>query len=163
MNPDTFKLARDTLSSVHQEPDDDEEMIFGELYRELVEADTRATRSQRGCRRGIRVGGHGKGLLVRHTLGPAAVAVAEGITQTYVRRGRGSSRSNPVAHDDMNPPLPREPSFDDEGNEIIHSEEEDESAFAFSSKESTSNSLDEHSQFESDDIDHDSFESDSSY
>ena len=31
----------DTLSSVHQEPDDDEEMIFGELYRELVEADTR--------------------------------------------------------------------------------------------------------------------------
>ena len=103
MNPDTFKLTGDTLPSVHQEPDDDEEMIFGELYRELVEANTRATRSQRGCGRGIRVGGRGKGLLVRRTSGPVAVAVAEGITQTYVRRGRGSSSSNPVAHDDMDP------------------------------------------------------------
>ena len=163
MNPDTFKLTGDTLSSVHQEPDDDEEMIFGELYRELVEADTRATRSKRGCGRGIRVGGRGKGLLVCRTSGPAAVAIAEGITQTYVRRGQGSSSSNPVAHDDTNLPLPREPSYDDDGNVISHSEEEDESAFAFSSEESSSNSLDKHSHSESDDIDDDSSESDSSY
>ena len=87
----------------------------------------------------------------------------EGITQTYVRKGRGSSSSNLVAHDDTNPPLSREPSFDDDGNEISHGEEEDESAFAFSSEESSSNSLDEHSHSESDDIDHDSSESDSSY
>ena len=100
---------------------------------------------------------------MRRTSGPAAVAVAEGITQTYVRRERGSSSSNPVAHDDTNPPLPREPSYDDDGNEISHSEEEDESAFAFSSKESFSNSFDEHSHSESDDIDHDSSKSDSSY
>ena len=163
MNPNTFKLAGAPLPSVHQELDDDEEMIFGELYRERVEADTRATQSQRGCGRGIRVGGRGKGLLVRRTSGPVAVAVAVGITQTYVRRGRGSSSSNLGAHDDTNPSLPREPSFDDDGNEISHSEEEDESAFAFSSEESSSNSLDEHSHSESDDIDHDSSESDSSY
>ena len=89
--------------------------------------------------------------------------VAEGITQTYVRRGWGSSSSNPVAHDDMNPPLPREPSFDDDGNEISHSEEEDESAFAFSSKESSSNSLDEHSKSKCNDIVEDSSDSDGSY
>ena len=89
MNPDTFKLTGDTLSSVHQEPDDDEEMIFGELYRELVEADTRATRSQHGCGRGIRVGGRGKGLLVRRTSGPAAVAVAEGIHTNLCEKGAG--------------------------------------------------------------------------
>ena len=100
---------------------------------------------------------------MRRTSGPAAVAVAEGITQTYVRRGQGSSSSNLVAHDDTNLPLPREPSYDDDGNVISHSGEEDESAFAFSSEESSSNSLDEHSHSESDDIDHDSLESDSSY
>ena len=55
------------------------------------------------------------------------MAVAEGITQTYVRRGRGSSSSNPVAHDDTNLPLPGEPSYDDDGNVISHIEEEDES------------------------------------
>ena len=99
---------------------------------------------------------------MRRTSGPAVVAVAEGITQTYVRRGWGSSSSNSVAHDDMNLPLPREPSYDDDGNVISHSEEEDESAFAFSSKESSSNSLDEHSHSKSDDIDDDSSESDSS-
>ena len=79
---------------------------------------------------------------MRRTLGSADAAVAEGITQTYVRRGRGSSSSNPVVHDDTNLPLPREPSYDDDGNVISHSEEEDESAFAFSSEESSSNSLD---------------------
>ena len=77
--------------------------------------------------------------------------------------GQGSSRSNPVAHDDTDPPLPREPSFDDDGNEISPSEKEDESAFASSFEELSSNSLDEHSHSESDDIDHDSSKSDSSY
>ena len=161
MNPDTFKLAGATLLSVHQELDDDEELIFGELYRELVEADPRATWIRRGCGRGIRVGGRGKGLLVRRTSGPAAVAVAEGITQTYVRRGRGSNSSNPVAHDDMNLPLPREPSYDDDGNVISQSEEEDESAFAFSSEESSSNSLDDHSASKEDNKDDLSSQSDS--
>ena len=83
MNPDTFKLTGETLRSVHQMPDDEEEMIFGELYRELVEADTQATWSRRGCGRGIRVGGRGKDLLVRRTSRP--VAVAEGIDRKSTR------------------------------------------------------------------------------
>ena len=106
---------------MHQKPDEEEEMIFGELYRELAEADTRPTRTRRGRGRGIHVGGRGKGLLTRRTL----ASVAEGGTQTYARRG--SSSSTPVAHDiTVNPPPIREPSFDSDGNEISHSENEDE-------------------------------------
>ena len=132
---------------MNQAPDEEEEMIFGELYRELVEADTRATRSRRERGRGVKVGGRGKGLLVRHT--PASVGIAEGGTQTYARRG--SSSSAPVARDiTIDPPLIREPSFDSDGNEISHSEHEDENASTSSSQES-SNSLDEHS--ESDEVD----------
>ena len=158
MNPDTFKLTGDTLQSVHQAPDEEEEMIFGELYRELVEADTRATRSRRGRGRGIRVGGRGKGLLTRHPLG--SVAVAEGGTQTYTRSRRGSSSSNPVAHDhEADTPFPREPSFDSDGNEISHSEHEDENDSTPSSDES-SDSLDEHSESGSDDVNDPSSDSD---
>ena len=71
------------------------------------------------------------------------------------KKGASSSSANPVAHDDTNLPLPREPSYDDDGNEI--------SAFAFSYEESSLNSLDEHSHSESNDIYHDSSKSDSSY
>ena len=82
---------------------------------------------------------------------PASVAIAEGGTQTYARRG--SSSSTPVAHDITVKPSPiREPSFDSDGNEISHDENEDESDPTSSCAES-SNSLDEHS--ESDDV-HDS-------
>ena len=127
---------------MNQVPDEEEEMIFGELYRELVEADTRATRTRRRRGRGIHVGDRGKGLLVRRT--PASVAIAEGGTQTYARRG--SSSSTPMALDiTVYPPPIREPSFDSDGNEISHSENEDENASTSSAKES-SNSLDEHSK-----------------
>ena len=143
----------ETLRSVHQMPDD-EEMIFGELYRELVEVDTRTTRTQRGRGRGIHVGGRDKGLLMRHTL--ASVVMAEGGTQTYVRRG--SSSSTPVAHDiTVKPPSIREPSFDSDGNEISHGENEEENVITSNSEES-SNSLDEHS--EADDVDDSSSDSD---
>ena len=159
MNQDTFKLTGETLQSVHPMPDEEEEMIFGELYRELVEVDTRATRTRRGRGRGIHVGGRGKGLLVRHT--PASVAIAEGGTQTYARRGSSSSTS--VAHDiTVDPPPIREPSFDSDGNEPSHSENEDESASTSSFKES-SYSLYEHSKAKSDDVDDSSSDCDSLY
>ena len=37
MNPDTFKLTGATLQSVNKEPDAEEEMMFNELFRELLE------------------------------------------------------------------------------------------------------------------------------
>ena len=141
VNVDIFKLLEATLQSVDQDPDEDEEMLFKELYKELLEIDTRATQSQRGRGRGIRVGGgRNKGLLVHRT--SASVGVAEGGIQTYARRG--SSSSNPVAHDDYGtPPLPREQSFDDE-NLLSHSGDEDVIASHSSYEESSANSLDEH-------------------
>ena len=72
MNLDTFKLVGATLLSVHQDLDDDE-TIFGELYRELVEADTPATWSRHGRKRGMWVGGCNKNLLVRRSLGSVVV------------------------------------------------------------------------------------------
>ena len=138
MNPDTIKLTGDTLPSVHQEVDEDEEMIFAELYKELVAADTRATRSSRGRGRGFPVGGgRGKGLLVRRT------STSEGGTQTYTRRDPSSS--NPIAL-----PSPRELSFDDDGNVISHSEDEGVSASGSLSEDSSSNSLDDRSDSEED-------------
>ena len=86
----------------------------------------------------------------------ASVAIAEGGTQTYA--GRGSSSSTPVAYDiTVEPPPIREPSFDSDGNEISHSENEEENVITSNSKES-SNSLDEHSK--ADDIDDSSLDSD---
>ena len=110
-----------------------------------MEADTRATQRRRGRGRGIWVsGGRGKGLLVRCMSGLVAVAEGNIGTQTYERRG--SSSSMPIVHDD-DPPFPREPSFDSDGNVISHSEDEDEDASASPSpsEASPSNSLDEHS------------------
>ena len=57
---------------------------------------------------------------------------------------RGSSSSNPVPSDTI--PLPREPSFDDDGNPI--SEEENEDALAFDIEESSREFLDEHSSLD---------------
>ena len=42
---DDFKLSGETLRSVHRLVDEDEELIFEDLYRELMEADVRSTRS----------------------------------------------------------------------------------------------------------------------
>ena len=120
-------------------------MLFAEIYRELVAADTRNTR-RRGRGQGVRVG-RGKGLIVR-----GASTSTRGGVQTYMRRG--SSSSTPIPFDDTSLPSPREPSFDDDGNLI--SEEEHE-ASSSDNEGSSSNSLDEHS-----DSDHDGDYSDSS-
>ena len=122
--------------------------MFNELFRELMETDTRSTRSRggRGRAKGIPIrGGRGKGLLVRRASTTSSVAVTEGGVQTYARRG--SSSSNPIAQDDT-PLLPREPSFDDDGNLLSHSEGEDENPTTYASEEddSSENSLDEHSE-----------------
>lgn len=127
MNADIFKLTGDTLCSVHKEPDEDEEMIFEELYKELMAADTRNTRSQRG--RGVQVGG-GKGLIIRRP----STSTGSGL-QAYTRRG--SSSSHPIHHDG------REPSFDDEGN--LLSEPDSDSAPFLPYESFSENSLDEHS------------------
>ena len=75
VNVNTFKLFEATFQSVNEDLDEDEEMLFRELYKELMEIDTQATWSQRGCGRGIRVGGgHNKGLLVCRTLTLVGVA-----------------------------------------------------------------------------------------
>ena len=60
-------------------------------------------------------------------------------TQTYKRRG--SSSSNPIPFDSI--PLPREPSFDDDGNLLSEVEQEHDSASSNAS--SSEDSLDEHS------------------
>ena len=134
VNADTFKLTGDTLQSVNQVADEDEEEIYEELYRELVAADTRNTRSQRGRGRGVPVG-RGKGLLIR----PLTSTGSGCGQQTYVRRG--STSSNPIFNDI--PPRPTEPSFDDDGN--LLSEPELESPSSASEDSSLENSLDEHS------------------
>ena len=119
-----LQVDRRYSSSVYQKADEDEEMIFVGLYRELVQVDTRNT-GRRGCGQGVQVG-CGKGLIVRGT----STSVGRG-TQTYMRRGSGSS--NPIASNTI--PLRREPSFDDDGNPI--SEEENEDALAFDIEESS--------------------------
>lgn len=139
-----------TLCSVHQQVDEDEEMIFAELLRELVAADTRITR-RRGSSQGVRVVG-GKGLVVRGV----STSAGRGM-QTYTRRG--SSSSNPTPSDTT--PLPREPSFDDEGNLISESEHED--ALPSDTEESSSDSLDEHSDSDGADDGSDSSSSSSSF
>ena len=149
---DTFKLTGATLRSVQQEGDEDEEMIFAELYKELVAADTRVTRRQ-GSTQGVRVG-RGKGLVIRGV----STSTGRGM-QTYTRRG--SSSSNPTPSDTT--PLPREPSFDDEGNLISETESEHEDAPQpplSDVEESSSDSLDEHSDS---DVADDSSDSSSSY
>ena len=42
-NVDTFDLTANNLRSVTREVDEEEEMIFSEIYRELVATDTRNT------------------------------------------------------------------------------------------------------------------------
>ena len=118
-------------------------MLFAEIYRELVAADTRNTR-RHGRGQGVRVG-RGKGLIVR-----GASTSTRGGVQTYMRRG--SSSSTPIPFDDTSLPSPREPSFDDDGN-LINEEHE---ASSSDNEGSSSNSLDEHS-----DSDHDGDDSDS--
>ena len=77
----------------------------------------------------------------------ALLDMAEGGIHTYVRRD--SSSSNLVAHDDYDtPPLPREPSFDDDGHLLSHSEDEDVFASHPCFEESSTNSLDEHSNID---------------
>ena len=66
VNVDTFKLTGNNLQSVHQEPDEEEEMIFAQLYGELMVADTRSMRSRHGRGRGVPVG-RSKGLVIRPT------------------------------------------------------------------------------------------------
>ena len=126
-------MTGDTLRSVHREVDEDEEMIFMELYRELVAADTHNTR---GCGRGVPVG-RGKGLVVRGV----STSMGRG-TQTYMRRG--STSSIPIPSDTT--PLPREPSFDDDGNVISENEHED--ALTLDDEESSHDSLDEDSSLD---------------
>lgn len=142
VNVDTFRLTGDNLQSVHQEPDEDEEMIFAQLYGELMAADTRSTRSQRGHGRGVPVG-RGKGLIIRPTSTSTGSA-----TQMYTRRASTST------------PLPREPSFDDEGNLI--SEDESDSAPSLPEVASSENSLDELSHSDSAGANDDDDDSDSS-
>ena len=108
-------------------------MLFAEIYRELVAADTRNTR-RCGRGQGVRVG-RGKGLTVRG----ASTSTRRGV-QTYTRQG--SSSSNPIPFDDTSLSLPREPSFDDNGNLISEGEHE---ASSSDDKGSSFNSLDEHS------------------
>ena len=110
-------------------------MIFAELYKELVDADTHNTQ-RRGGGQGVWVG-RGKGLIIRGI----STSAGRG-TQTYMRRG--SSSSNPILFDTI--PLPSELSFDADGNSI--SENENEDALAFDIEESSHDSLDEHSSLD---------------
>ena len=122
---DTFKLTGDTLSSVNKEPDEEEELLFAELYQELMEIDTRATRS-----RGIRVGG-GKGLTTR---GRIATSATRGV---YVRCGSYRS-STSISRSHV--AISTHTNFDEEGNPI--SEDEFESDASSGAESSSDNSLD---------------------
>ena len=136
---DTFVLTRNNLESVHQEVNEDEELIFAELYREIVESDTRTsrTRSHRGRGRGVPIG-RGKGLLVRRP----PTSTGEGTT-TYVRRG--STSSNPSPSDGLVGLPHRDPTFDDEGNLVSDADYEPSSASSREEDSSSENSLDEDS------------------
>ena len=124
------------VASVNQQPDEEEEAIFRELYSELLAADTRSTRSRHGRDRAAGV----------HR--PPPSTSAEGGLRTYARRG--SSSSNPRLHDDIpllphdETPLPREPFFDDDGN--LLSEIDPQSVSSTFEESSSEDSLDGHSR-----------------
>ena len=119
-------------------------MLFAQLYKDLIDADTRNTRSDgrgrgRGRGRGVQVGGR---VSIRSTIAPTTGGEDPSLPRVFVRLRRGSSSSAPVQHDDV--PYPREPEFDSDGNLLSDVEEEEENP---SSPEDSSseNSLDDHS------------------
>lgn len=149
---DTIKLTGDNLRSVQREPDEEEEMLFAELYKELEEVDRRTTRTRRGRGRGVRVGGRSRGVTIRRASTPTPSgedsSSLPSLPRVFVRRGSASSR--PIEHDDI-PSPPREPEFDDEGNLLSEGERADD---PYSPEESSSeNSLDEHSDSDGGDSD----------
>ena len=106
---DDFKLSGETLRSVHRLVDEDEEQVFADLYKELMEADVRSTCSRRP--RGVRVGRRGVTICptsasTTSTVGPSSLPCV------FMRRERPST-SHSIVHDT---PPPRELEFDDDGN-----------------------------------------------
>ena len=133
---DDFKLSGETLRSVHRLVDEDEEQILADLYRELMEADVRSTRS-RGPQ-GVRV--RRRAVTIRPNLASTmSTAGPSSLPRVFMRRERPST-SHSIVHDT---PPPREPEFDDDGNLLSEVEQEHDSASSNAS--SSEDSLDEHS------------------
>ncbi|KAH7437282.1 hypothetical protein KP509_05G064000 [Ceratopteris richardii] len=110
VNVDRFwPSVRETPLPSYDMPQDDEELLFAELYRELCSIDVRQTRSRtsKGRVRGVR--GRGKGLIIRRastTSHGDGASTSRAPASTYTRRkGRRTL-----------PSMPLSPRFDDEGN-----------------------------------------------
>ncbi|KAH7439143.1 hypothetical protein KP509_04G047200 [Ceratopteris richardii] len=110
VNVDRFwPSMRDTPLPSYHVPQDDEKLLFAELYRELCSIDVRQTRSRssKGRVRGVR--GRGKGLIIRRASttshGDGASSSRAPATIYTRRKGRRTL-----------PSMPLSPRFDDEGN-----------------------------------------------
>ncbi|KAH7438270.1 hypothetical protein KP509_04G008100 [Ceratopteris richardii] len=111
VNVDKFWLSvKDTPLPSHDVPQDEEELLFADLYRELCSIDVRQTRGHsRGRVRGVR--GRGKGLIIRRastTSHGDGASPSRAPASTYTRRQRSTLSSLQQ--------LPLSPRFDDEGN-----------------------------------------------
>ncbi|KAH6555369.1 hypothetical protein KP509_1Z261600 [Ceratopteris richardii] len=111
VNVDKFlPSVKDTPLPSHDVPQDEEELLFADLYRELCSIDVRQTRGHsRGRVRGVR--GRGKGLIIRRastTSHGDRDSTSRAPASTYTRRQRSTLSSLQ--------PLPLSPHFDDEGN-----------------------------------------------
>ena len=133
---DDFKLFGETFCSVHRLVDKDEEQIFANLYRELMEADVCSTRS-RGPR-GVRVGR--RAVTIRPTFASTmSTASPSSLPRVFMRREHPRT-SHSIVHDMS---TPREPVFDDDGNVLSEVDQEHDSAW--SNESSSKDSLNEHS------------------
>ncbi|KAH6557929.1 hypothetical protein KP509_1Z085900 [Ceratopteris richardii] len=110
VNVDRFwPSVSDTPLPSYDVPQDDKELLFAELYRELCSIDVRQTRSRsiKGRVKGVR--GRGKGLIIRRastTSHGDGASTSQAPATTYTRRkGRRTL-----------PSMPLSPRFDDEGN-----------------------------------------------
>ncbi|KAH7352709.1 hypothetical protein KP509_19G059600 [Ceratopteris richardii] len=136
MNVDKFwPSVKDTPLPSHDVPQDEEELLFADLYRELCSIDVRQTRGHSRRRvRGVR--GRGKGLIIRRastTSHGDGASTSRAPASTYTRRQRSTLSSLQQ--------LPLSPRFDDEGNLISDPPTPPSSTYEMTS----SDSLDENS------------------
>ncbi|KAH7442153.1 hypothetical protein KP509_03G073500 [Ceratopteris richardii] len=136
VNVDKFwPSVKDTPLPSHDVPQDEEELLFADLYRELCSIDVRQTRGHSRRRvRGVR--GRGKGLIIRRastTSHGDGASTSRAPASTYTRRQRSTLSSLQQ--------LPLSPRFDDEGNLISDPPTPPSSTYEMTS----SDSLDENS------------------
>ncbi|KAH7293828.1 hypothetical protein KP509_28G044500 [Ceratopteris richardii] len=132
--------ARDTPLPSYDVPQDDEELLFAELYRELCSIDVRQTRSRSSKGRVRGVLGRGKGLIIWRastTSHGDGASSSRAPATTYTRRkGRRTLPSMPLSS-----------RFDDEGNLVSDPPSPPSSTYEMT----TSNSLDD--DYDDSDID----------